>query len=46
MKDHHINKKIREFFFKKLLGQGNFGSVYLVENTLNKTLAACNSAFI
>ena len=39
--DPLINRKIKDYIFKKELGKGNFGSVYLVEDTANKCLAAC-----
>lgn len=39
--DPFIGKKIKDYTFIKLLGKGSFGSVYLVDDSLNKCLAAC-----
>jgi predicted Ser/Thr protein kinase len=46
MIDTHLNRQIKEYFFKKLLGKGNFGSVYLVEDINKKSLAACKFRII
>jgi hypothetical protein len=40
-KETHTNRTVKDYYFKKLLGSGNFGSVYLVENIKDKTKAAC-----
>ena len=44
--DPLINKKIKDYIFRKELGKGKFGTVYLVEDIVNKCLSPCEFRII